>query len=232
MNFYLSDTPIPQSQINLLNCDKLRINSSTINLDLPWLDCCSITETVFDYVPNSDVPPCVNFLDQPTKDIVLVLSLPVELVHSFGITSQAISLAYDLKFDHFNGMPKTFLNELELAWIGIEQGKDFIIINNNQINGAFFPFLSRRQVRDIHRFLIKLVEQQFPKTKILIPHHSLLRKFVERMSDHPNRSIKETPYSSQVVKGYTKTILDIQTRANDFVSKEESLWWVKNLANS
>ena len=232
MNFYLAPTPILQSQINLLNCDTLSIASSTVNSDLSWLEVCSITETVFDYIPDCNVPPCVNFLNRPTEDIVLVLSLPVELAHGFGITSQATALAFDLKFDHFNGMPKTFLNELELAWIGIEQGKDFVIINNNQINGAFFPFLSRRQVRDIHRFLIKLVEQRFPNTKILIPHHSLLRKFVERMSDHPNRSIKETPYSGQVVQGYTKTVLDIQTRASDFVSKEESVWWVKNLANS
>lgn len=227
MKLYKSPSPIRQSQINLLNCE-YDICYSNIESKLPWLDFCSIAETIFDYIPDCDVPPCVNFLNKPTEDIVFVLSLPVELVHTLGITSQATNLAYDLKFDHFNGMPKTFLNELELAWIGIEQGTDFIIINNNQINGAFFPFLTRRQVRDIHRLLIKLVEINFPSKKILIPHHSFLRKFVERLSDHPNRSIRETPYSGQVIKGYAKQIMNIQTRASDLVSKEESIWWVKN----
>lgn len=231
MNFYFSSDPILQSQINLLNVQE---NVQSISLDccIDWLLDTNLTETVFDYIPECDVPPCVNFLGSPTTDKVFVLSISVEHISHFSMNSESIAVAYDLKFDHFNGMPKTHLNELELAWIGIEETDKFIIVNNNQINGAFFPFLTRRQVRDIHKFLLNFVEKYYVGKNIIIPHHSTLRKFVERISKHPNRSIRETPYSSTVVKGYTKQNLSIQTKANDLLTSEELVWWVKKIENS
>ncbi len=216
-----------QNYINVNASSYVELFDATVNTTDEWIrDNCSITKTVFDYFPDSQYPPCVNFLGYPLKDRVYVLSFDPTVESIFP--SEAITHALEQKVNEESGVPKTPLDELELAWIGVEVGDDFVIINNNQISGCFFSYLSRHRITWIHRMLIDFIEQEYPDKDIYIPHHSMLEAYVSRMSDHPNRAIKRSPYSSKVVKGYELKTNVLQTRANEFLSNDECVWWVKS----
>jgi hypothetical protein len=215
-----------QNYININACDIAQLSTVNVNTRDDWIrDNCSITKTVFDYFPDSQYPPCVNFLGKPLEDRVYVLSFDTSSASIFP--SDAIKHGLEQKVNEESGVPKTPINELELAWVGVEVSEQFVIINNNQISGCFFSYLDRHRVTWIHRMLIDFVEQEYPDKDIYIPHHSMLETYVQRMSDHPNRAIKRSPYSSKVVRGYELKTNAIQTNANKFLSDEECVWWAK-----
>lgn len=216
-----------QNYVNINACNVTPINQIEPYTTDKWIaDNCSITKTVFDYFPDSQYPPCANFLGRPLEDRVYVLSFDPASESIFPHNGP-IQFALEQKINEDSGIPKTPLEQLELAWIGVEVERDYIIINNNQISGCFFNYLTRHRITWIHRLLLNFVEKEYPGKTIYIPHHSTLEKFVKRMSDHPNRAIKRSPYSSKVVHGYELLVNPIQTTANKFLSDDECLWWVK-----
>jgi len=215
---FCSQKYIDESNIELIK---------TLDLDIKdnWIrESCSITQTIFDYMPNTKFPPCVNFLGNPLTDKVYVLSFDLSNSLPF-LPKNSINLALTNKIKKNNGLPLTPLQQIELAWIGVETSNDVTIINNNQISGYFFKYLNKKQITQIHKLLLKLVELEYKN--IYVPHHSMLKKYVDRMSNHPNRAIKIYPYSGNIMKGYTKVINPFNTLANKFLSKSECIWWKK-----
>jgi hypothetical protein len=218
-------------------CSQNYVNANACNVDVlsevnvhttdDWIiKNCVITKTIFDYFPDSQYPPCVNFLGRPLEDRVYVLSFN-PAAESIFPSSEPIQFALEQKLNESSGVPKTPLNHLELAWVGVEVADDYVIINNNQISGCFFNYLSRHRVTWIHRMLIDFIEKEYLNKTIYIPHHSMLEKYVQNMSSHPNRAIKRSPYSSKVVHGYTLLVNPIQTKANELLVDSDCIWWVK-----
>lgn len=213
---FCSQKYIDESNIELIK---------TLDLDIKdnWIrESCSITQTIFDYMPDAKFPPCVNFLGNPLTDKVYVLSFDLSNSLPF-LPKNSIDLALTNKIKKNNGLPLTPLQQIELAWIGVETSNDFTIINNNQISGYFFKYLNKKQITQIHKLLLKLVELEYKN--IYVPHHSMLKKYVDRTSNHPNRAIKIYPYSSSIMKGYIKVIDPFTTLANKFLEKNECIWW-------
>jgi hypothetical protein len=216
-----------QNYININACDVAPLTEVDVHTTDKWIaDNCAITKTVFDYYPDSQYPPCVNFLGRPLEDKVFVLSFD-PTAESIFPSSDPIQFALEQKLNEDSGVPKTPLEQLELAWVGVEVADDYVIINNNQISGCFFSYLSRHRITWIHRMLIDFVEKEYPGKTVYIPHHSMLEKYVQRMSAHPNRAIKRSPYSSKVVHGYELQVNPIQTKANELLADFDCVWWAK-----
>lgn len=184
----------------------------------------SVTKTIFDYEVDEKYPPCANFLENFLETKVLVFSLPVD--HSLFSQCNLKDL-YEQKILKDESTPKNVSDkEFVVGWIGIERNHNLSVISNIQINGTIFKFLSRPITKKLYRNFIKYAEEEIEGT-ILIPTHETLRKLISRLRYHPRSSIMETPYTSEVVKGYKKENFIIDGPCRQYLSEKEMIFWTK-----
>ena len=113
MNFYANTdgSPISQKKINTRQATAIplkKVNSIY-----------NICDTVFDYEPGNNLPPCPHFLDNFLTSRVFVFSLPFEHNDLACVPGNEILKQY---CSEFLGYPKTAIKDnFEIGWVGTEK---------------------------------------------------------------------------------------------------------------
>lgn len=199
MFFYKNSdkTPISQSAINRFPTRK-RLNNPIKEIDIEY----NVCHTVFDYSVDSELPPCIHFLDNFLMSEVYVFSVPLSSNLLSKVNSKSMMEDYTTQF---TGSPKTVVNnDYELGWIGIEKTKNYTIMSNIQINGIYRDCLTRRQEIDFYKTMIKFCKGEILNMPIYVPTAKTLYTQMKKNLAHPDSAIMETPYTSKVLKGFTK----------------------------
>ena len=191
-------SPISQSFINRFPTRLKRLTNSIKEIDIEY----NVCYTVFDYSVDIELPPCVHFLDNFLSSEVYVFSVPLSSNLLSEVNSKSMIEDYTTQF---TGSPKTAVNnDYELGWIGTEKTKNYTIMSNIQINGIYRDCLTRRQEIDFYKIMVKFCKTEIENRPIYVPTAKTLYTQMKKMSTHPDSAIMETPYTSKVLKGFTK----------------------------
>jgi hypothetical protein len=211
-------SPISQHSINVLK-HRPKIKKS---VDIEY----NVSYTVFDYLMQKDYPPCPHFLDHFLTSEVYVFSLPLDHPELSKIKSS------DLLHDYctsFLGYPKCAVEmNFEIGWVGLEKQDDLTIISNIQLNGFYKDVISKKDAIKTYRKMLNFCEKEIQHRPLYVPTADTLRKLTERFSNHPESAIMETPYTSKVLKGYKKTLLQKDIYANKYLKYEEMEFYKKD----
>ena len=71
-------------------------------------------------------------------------------------------------------------------------------------------------------------KQQETQRPVYVPTAQTLKKLTDRFSNHPQRAIMETPYTSTVLKGFRKTNFTGKLYANKYLHADEVEMYVKD----
>lgn len=207
-------SPVSQKLIN----DSKTLNITALkSVDLEY----NVCYTVFDYMTDKVLPPCVHFLDNFLTSEVYVFSVPLSSELLKNVNKQAMLSNY---CNTYQGYPKTAVEgEFELGWVGIEKNDEITMMSNIQINGIYWSSISKKQHVEFYKTMIEFCKEQLDVDEFFVPTANTLRKLNDRFSDHPDRCIMETPYTSTVLKGFKKTLLPINKEiyANKYLSNDE-----------
>lgn len=195
----------PFRQVDLNHQIKSPAVTEIHDIDVPdWLSSCELTKTIFDYIPDLDIfPPCVNFFNHPTGDIVIVLGIRPENANGILADSDFIMKSIRNISVPLSGTPRALDNMIPVGWIGYEKYQDNIYVNNNQVSGHLRSLLTRRQMSDIHQLLLDFLEICHPGFDIRVAHHSSIGRWIQKYGK-PGQRYMEFPYTSRVMRGWEK----------------------------
>lgn len=186
----------------------------------------NVCHTVFDYDTDSSLPPCPHFLDNFLTSRVYVFSLPLDSKELSNIQS---NLVFEEYCNEFIGYPKTAVdNNFEIGWVGIEEQDATFIVSNIQINGLYKDVIENSKAKKIYKTMLNWVLQQETQRPVYVPTAQTLKKLTDRFSNHPQRAIMETPYTSTVLKGFRKTNFTGNLYANKYLHADEVEMYVKD----
>lgn len=207
---------ISQTSINLKEYQSFPVQE----IDLEY----NVSYTIFDYVPDDKLPPCLHFLDNFLESEVYVFSLPLSHSELNNINSKDLLYNYCTSFI---GYPKCAVeSDFEIGWIGLERQDDLTILSNLQLNGLYRGAIDKKKVIQVYQKMLGFCEDLLQE-EIYIPTAATLKTLSDRFSNHPEKAIMETPYTSKVLKGYKKTLLEKQIYANKYLNQGELEFYVK-----
>lgn len=219
MIFYANKdgSPISQHLINLRQA--VAVAQKSVDFDY------NVCYTVFDYDTDPSLPPCPHFLDNFLTSEVYVFSVPLDSNEIENIDSGKIMQEY---CSEFLGYPKTAVeNNFELGWIGIEKQDDIRLISNIQLNGLYKDVINKSKAKKVYKQMIDFVLKEINQRPVYVPTAKTLKTLTYRFSDHPERAIMETPYTSTVLKGFRKTNFTGKIYANKYLAVNELEMYVK-----
>lgn len=212
-------SPVSQHCINILRHKSKQIKKIDIEYNVSY--------TVFDYEMQKEYPPCPHFLDNFLTSEVYVFSLPLHHPELNKISSSNLLHDYCTSF---LGYPKCAVEmNFEIGWVGLERQDDLTIISNIQLNGLYKDVIDKKEAIKIYRKMLSFCENEIAAKTIYIPTAKTLRTLANRFTNHPESSIMETPYTSKVIKGYEKVILEKHIYANKYLKDEEMEFYKKDV---
>lgn len=214
MFFYAANDGSPISQCHINESSKIEITKIK-QIDIEY----NVCYTIFDYEVGNNLPPCPHFLKNFLTSKVYVFSVPLSSELLKDVNKKAMLNDY---CSTYIGYPKTgILGDFELGWIGIEAHEKYKILSNIQINGIYRDSINRKQQIQFYKTMIDFCKKEINSEEIIVPTAKTLRLLTDRFSNHPERAIMETPYSSKVLKGFSKFLLNKKIYASKYLNDNE-----------
>jgi len=208
------NSPISQTLLNRFTSRTKLLTNPIKDIDIEY----NVCYTVFDYLVDKELPPCIHFLDNFLSSEVYVFSTSLSSNLLSKVDSKSMVEDY---ITQFTGSPKTAINnDYELGWVGIEKSKDCTIMSNIQINGIYRKSLTRRQEVDFYRTMVNFCRNEIKIRPLYAPTAKTLKSQMNKMSNHPDSAIMESPYTSKILKGFKKTKLQIDGSELEFYKSD------------